>query len=170
MLQTSYVSPAPPEIVLDAATREFLMSGCALIVATVGPGGEPYATRGWGLDVSPAGGVARVLLAATDDVTLTNLTRDGRIAVTGADVRTLRSVQVKGTATETAPATAPEEERAQRFIDEFFTGVGETDGTPRELMQRLVPPGYVVVHFTIHEAYDQTPGPRAGSHFDRSTP
>ena len=74
--------------------RELAERGCALVVGTVGPDGAPYASRGWGLSLTPTTtGPVRLLLNAGDETTLANLRRSdasgGRIAVTGADVVTL---------------------------------------------------------------------------------
>jgi hypothetical protein len=145
---------------------EFLESGCALIVASVDAAGEPHAVRGWGLtvvrdDVDAA--EVRLLIGAEEAVCRTNLEGTGAIAVTGTDVRTLRSTQVKGTALAIAPASDADLERARRFADLFFTDVAETDGTPPELLERLFPAGYFAVRVQVTELYDQTPGPAAGA-------
>ena len=60
--------------------------------------------------------------------------RRSPIAVTGADVRTLRSVQLKGTAHDLEPATAADLERSAAFCDAFFADVAATDGIGHELM------------------------------------
>ena len=41
--------------------------------------------------------------------------------------------------------------------------VHETDGSPRELIESMVPARFVAVTFDVEEVYDQTPGPQAGS-------
>ena len=83
----------------DGIDRELAERGCALVIGTVGPDGSPHASRGWGLTLTPAtASPVRLLLDAGDAVTLANLRRegDGRVAITGADVVTLRSFQLKG--------------------------------------------------------------------------
>lgn len=148
----------------DEAIAKFLEGGCALIVATVSPDGEPYATRAWGLDIVPGDPLrARVLLAADDHRTIAHLGGSGRIAVTGGDVRTLRSIQLKGRAVGIEPVRDKDRARAGRYLDEFFTAVVETDGTPRHTLERIIPLDYVVCTITVEEIYDQTPGPCAGA-------
>jgi hypothetical protein len=148
----------PPELI------SFLEGGLGFIVATVSPDGEPHATRAWGITVeSAADGRVRLLLDAHDAPALASLTPESKIAVTGAHVPTLRSVQLKGRAERLEPATAADDERAARHIDQFFGDIQETDGTPRELPERLVPSAYVACTARVEELFDQTPGPGAGA-------
>lgn len=146
----------------DEATREFVEGGCALIVGTVAPDGLPHATRGWGLDVLDDRGTVRLLLAADDEVTLQNLAAGGRIAITTADVPTLHSMQLKGRALGTEPATDADRARAGRFVDAFFHDITETEGVPRRLLERLLPEDYVACTVVVEELFNQTPGPAAG--------
>jgi hypothetical protein len=142
--------------------REFLESGCALIVGTVDAGREPHATRGWGLDVVDLD-TARLWLDADDPRAIDHLSTVGAIAVTGASVRTLRSVQLKGRASNIRPADSADRKRARRFCDAFFSDIYETDGTDRGVLERLVPRDYVTCTVEVDEVYDQTPGPGAGA-------
>lgn len=147
----------------DGATTKFLESGNALIVATVSPTGEPHATRAWGLTVLPGSGTTvRLLLPADDGVTLANLEITGAVAVTGADPRTYRSIQLKGHAIAVEPATDDDRARVARYVDEFFTAVIDTDGALREQVGRLEPYEYFACTIEVDDVFDQTPGPRAG--------
>ena len=66
----------------DPATKEFLESGNALIVATVSADGEPHASRGWGLTVLPGDDRhMRLLLSVDDLVTQEHARAGGAIAV-----------------------------------------------------------------------------------------
>jgi len=155
MLRTSYVaSPAP--------TKEFLESGCALIVATVDADGEPHAGRGWGLDVLEPNRF-RLLVDADDLQLRTNLAANGSIAITATHVPTLRSIQLKGHAAETEPRGEADMARLQRFCEEFFADVEATDGVPPSMMQRIVPGSLIPCEVTADAIFDQTPGPGAGS-------
>ncbi len=146
----------------DMATH--LESGCALIVGTVASDGEPHATRAWGLDVLPGEPErVRVLLDASDTAILDDLAHGGAVAVTGSDVATLRSVQLKGRAVSVEPGSEGDEERAARFCAEFFTAVHLTDGTPLHLPERLVPRRYARCVIAVEAFFDQTPGPGAGA-------
>jgi hypothetical protein len=148
--------------VLDGELVSFIESGCGLIVAVVGADGEPFATRAWGADVlDAASGGIRLLLDASDPA-LAHLESTGVIAFTGADVRTLRSAQLKGSVRSIEPATDSDRARAARYCDEFFAAITEVEGTPRELLDRIVPVALVGCSVVAGEAFDQTPGPRAG--------
>ncbi len=153
-----------PRPVFEPETVEFLESGCALIVGTVDAHGAPHATRGWSAKVLDAGEARlRLGLDALDSTVLDNLQETGRIAVTGADVRTLRSAQMKGRAGDLVPADDLDRERIARYCDAFYTDVYESDGTPRPLLDRLTPADFVMCEVTVDEYYDQTPGPAAGN-------
>jgi hypothetical protein len=156
--------------VFDAETTGFLEGSFALIVATVGPDGAPYATRAWGLTVMTNEAERtelRLLLDAADTVALEHVRNPpGAIAITGGDVATLRSFQLKGHVDAIEVATADDVARAARYVDEFFSAVEATDGTPRALMERLEPFGYVACRVTVRDRFDQTPGPGAGARSD----
>lgn len=106
----------------------------------------------------------RVLLDASDPELRTHLDAGGRIAVTSADVRTLRSVQFKGRVTAISDTPDPSDlARCAAHNEELFTDIEETDFFPRALTERMVPPGYFVAVVEVEELYDQTPGPGAGA-------
>jgi hypothetical protein len=150
--------------VLDAATARFLEGGCALVVGTVSSGGEPYATRGWGLTVLSDGpATIRLLLASDDSAALHDLARGGRVAITAADVPTARSMQLKGRCRTVEPATDEDRARAHRYMDAFFADVTATDGVPRSIVQRVAPIDFSACTVVVEERYDQSPGPSAGA-------
>jgi len=148
----------------SVATTEFLEAGSALIVATVSSTGEPIATRGWGLTVLDAAeGRVRLLLSESDAPALANLRDSERIAITATDVPTLHSMQLKGRQVGFVEATDVDRERADRYCDAFYTDIERTDGTPRQMVERLRPADFVVCDIVVDEFYDQTPGPGAGA-------
>lgn len=140
----------------------FLQSGCGLIVGTASSLGEPHAGRAWGLEALAADRV-RVLLRADDPVLLEALAGTGSLAVTGADVHTLRSVQLKGRTLLIEPATDADRERSARYCDDFFSAIQDVDGISRALLERLVPGDLVACEMKVAEVFDQTPGPGAGA-------
>jgi Pyridoxamine 5'-phosphate oxidase len=154
--------------VIEPDIVTFLESGCALIVGSVGADGRPAASRGWGLTVIDAERPElRLLLDAEDDQTVANLSvADAPVAVTGADVPTFRSVQLKGRVVAVEPADAADRARAVRFMEAFFTDITNTDGTPRPLLEHLVPSGFVASTVRVDDLFDQTPGPTAGTPLD----
>ena len=145
----------------------FLESGCGLIVGTASSTGEPRANRGWGLEVLDAGRV-RVLLRSDDSVLTDDLTANPLLAVTGADVHTLRSVQLKGRAGTVEPASSADHERSARYRRDFFAAIQAIDGFTTTQLDRLVPDGLVACEMVVTEVYDQTPGPGAGASIVRT--
>ena len=111
-----------------------------------------------------------MLLDGCDDTTRRNLELGGAIAVTGTSVRTLRSCQLKGTASPVEPASEDDAERAGHYADAFFTDIHESDGTPHAILTRLRPTSYVACEVTFTELFDQTPGPGAGAPIPSSRP
>lgn len=149
--------------VIDETLRAFLERGCAMVVGTVSADGVPHAQRGWGCSVTGPTSI-RLLLDRSDPVLREHVDAGGRIALTAADVRTLRSAQLKGrvVAVEDEPG-ADDVARLGSHNDELFTDIEETDHYPRALTERMVPPGYFVAVVEVEELYDQTPGPGAGA-------
>lgn len=148
--------------VIDQGLTAFLERGCAMVIGTVSADGTPHAQRGWGCSVVGPNRL-RVLLDSSDDVLRQHAEDGGRIAITGADVRTLRSVQLKGRVVGLVAPQAEDLARCERHNDELMSDIQETDFYPRELTERMLPPGYVVAVVEVEEFFDQTPGPSAGS-------
>lgn len=150
---------------LEPADIELLESGCALISGYVRADGAPFAGRGWGLSFAADGRTGRLLVPPRDLALLGRPDDDVTgtwIAVTGAHVLTLESRQVKGRVLGVGPATEADLEHSRRYCDDYFAKVFIIDDVPRHLMERMVPNELVALTFTVEEAFDQTPGPRAG--------
>lgn len=146
---------------LDPDLVPFLESGCALVLGSVGPDGRPFASRGWGLDVLDAdAGRIRVLVVADERPAAGTV-----LAVTGTSVVTLRSMQMKGAVVEIEPTiTDADLDRSARYRDEFLGDIVGSDGTPIELLSRMLPVGpLAAVQVVVDELFDQTPGPGAGA-------
>ena len=87
----------------------------------------------------------------------------GRIALNWVNVHTLESIQVKGRTTALEAPTEADLAGHVGYREEFFRLLQESDGTARQLLDRLVPSGFVAVEVDVEEQYDQTPGPNAGA-------
>jgi hypothetical protein len=75
----------------------------------------------------------------------------------------MESIQVKGRATAVEAPSEADLAAHVEYREDFFRLLQESDGTPRHLLDRLVPAGFVAVEVDIEEQYDQTPGPNAGA-------
>lgn len=113
-----FVSGRSERCVLEADMIELLESGCGLIVGMVTSQGAPLAARGWGLSVLEGGRAARILLASAQPAVL-GYPSGGEagtvIAATGANVLTLRSIQLKGPITTVEAADGHDLARMQRI-------------------------------------------------------
>lgn len=155
----------------DIAAR--LGDGCSLVVGLVTPEGRPVAARATAFDPVDEGRRA-VLFVPSHEVASLDLPvgddLDLAIAVTGADVRTLESAQLKGRVRRVTAGTEADLERARRSFVAFSDAVLETDGFEAEVMARWMPSAVVVLEIEVDEVYDQTPGPGAGRLLARSEP
>jgi len=150
-------------------TVTLLESGCALIVAAVNAEGSPRAARGWSLAVVGPDEV-RIILQGDDPVTEEYLLASRRIAITAASVLTLHSIQCKGEVLAIEPVTDLDRDRVAQYCEEFYRDVGESDGVPRELLERMTPETFIACRVRVHECFNQTPGPGAGSPLTAETP
>ncbi|MGZ4688874.1 MAG: hypothetical protein ACXVKA_01380 [Acidimicrobiia bacterium] len=142
-------------------------SGCATFVGTVDAEGNPAAAHAMGIQVLGDGRL-RIVLNAEEIQVLDNLREMKVVALGSTDVPTLRSVQTKGRAVLVEPVTAEDRIRTDAYLAEFFHAINVTDGTPLELLARLVPRDFVALVMTVDELFDQTPGPQAGASLSRT--
>jgi hypothetical protein len=101
------------------------------------------------------------LPVATSAASLANLRDNGAIAVVLSQPLTHRTVQLKGRAAEIRPARKDEREEVLAFAAAFDAEV-ETIGLPPAMVRRRTKWPCHAVTFAISEAWEQTPGPRAG--------
>jgi Pyridoxamine 5'-phosphate oxidase len=149
--------------VIDPDVAALLESGAVTFIGTVDGHGNPAAAHAFGIRVLDGGLRMRVTLNAEETAVLENLRETGVAAIGATDVPTLRSVQVKGRAAPVEPLTVDDRLRFDRYRAELFRAINEVDGTPFELLGRLVPRELLAVVVTAEEIYDQTPGPQAGA-------
>jgi hypothetical protein len=150
---------------VSAEVRELMEGGCGLIVGLVTAEGRPFATRGSGFDLSADGRHGRLVMDAHVIAPLAlprHVDLDLPVAITGAEIQTLASVQVKGTLRRIEDPTPADHARSDRYTDEFIAAVAISDGLDPKLMERWRPADVVVALVDIDELFDQTPGPVAG--------
>jgi hypothetical protein len=149
------------ESILTAEAAALLQSPCSLIVGTVDVDGRPEAVRGWSFTLREGGSLGRLLLP-DGGKTRHNLAMTKVVAVTGTDIPTNVSAQVKGRAVAVEAESADDRQRREAYTTDFLTLVELADEAPLAMIRRLVPASYFAAVFTIEDAFDQTPGPRAG--------
>jgi len=138
-------------------------AGAGLLIGTVTADGAPRGVRAWAAwVVDPDEQRVRVVFTADDPVVVGSL--DGRkVALTAANVRNLRSVQLKGRVIIVEQPTPVDIEITESQTECFFAAVHETDGNPIELLRVMLPSTQLALEMIVDEQYDQTPGPTAGS-------
>jgi len=139
--------------------RELFRGGAAVVVATANAEGRPSITRGWGATISADGYVVFCLTACAGSAMRANLAAKGRIAVTAAHPVTYSSAQVKGTVDVVRDPTDDEFDRVEAHRVRFAGAAAELGLADAEC---LMLGDLVTVGFIADEAYDQTPGGRAG--------
>jgi hypothetical protein len=95
---------------------------------------------------------------------LDDLRANGLIAVVFSEPTTHHTLQLKGNDAQVLPCDqageAVAERHLRRFVDEL-ADIGIRADVARTLLAREG--GLVAVRFTVREAYEQTPGPQAGT-------
>lgn len=140
-----------------------LDAGAGLVVGTVASDGTPRADRAWAAWVVDADTCRiRFVMSADDPEVAANL-ESGAVSLTGADVRTYQSVQLKGRPVVVEAPNPADVELARLQSEAFFEAVHLTDGNPIEALRRMLPRQMLAVEMLVEETFDQTPGPSAGS-------
>ena len=140
---------------------ELLEPDAAVIVGTVDGDGNPDSGRGWAPVLD--GDQLVVLLDAGAEVAVANARAGRRIAVTSANVRNYRSVQLKGRVDAVEEPDDDDRERFRTHVDALLAAIHAMQQTPFEVLRRLVPSRVVRVTVTVEAVFDQTPGPTAGA-------
>lgn len=137
-----------------------LDDGVGLLIGTADAGGLPRAGRAWGVRMDDD--LLRVVIGADDPGLVANL-EQGCVAVTGADVRRLRSAQLKGRVVAVVEPDEADLAASDEQTAAFLTAIFDTDGTEYELTSRMLPRRMLTVLVAVDEGFDQTPGPAAGA-------
>jgi hypothetical protein len=159
--------------VFDADLSPLLEEGCALVAALVDADGEPRATRAWSVTVlSSDPPMVRVALQLGEVAGAGHdpSEPDVPIAVTGAMVRTLDSLQLKGRIVGIDPPTDEDLALIDVHLEGFATAVEEKDKIPRDLLEYIFPEEFEMVTIAVTDLFDQTPGPTAGNRLGGAAP
>jgi hypothetical protein len=150
-------------VALGSDLQPVVEAGMSLVVGTVSADGEPRAHRAWWATIVDPDVPRLRFVMSNDDTDLAARLANGAVSLTGANVATYESRQVKGRVATVEPPTVHDLERTRHSIDAFFDAIHRTDGNPLEHLARMLPEHYVAVEMTVEEVYDQTPGPKAGA-------
>ena len=152
-------------VVIDDAVLALMRRRISIIVASRNAQHRPHLMRAIGLRVSADRRRVTVLMTrSTSKPVLDDIQANGAIAVVLSEPSTHATAQVKGTDAVVEPIAAGDlalvEAHAERFADELAPL-----GFSRALAHAILDRGdgdAVAVSFTPTQAFEQTPGPRAG--------
>jgi len=125
---------------------------------------QPHLVRAVGCRLSDDWRRATLLVPrGGSDELLDDLRDNGRIAVVFSVPSSNRTVQLKGRDATVAECGPDDAGLAERYVQGFVTEIGQL-GFPAEVAHTILGRGdtLMAVHFTIADAFEQTPGPAAG--------
>lgn len=150
-------------LVLDEAVLGVLGSGVALTVGTASPDLQPEVCRGWGPRWHAGSGILEVLIPLpAGQRALANLRDAPKIAFTFTVPTDYTAFQLKGYVLEQRDPGADDWRRARAHFDAFLTQVPRVGLDPAAYAAWFPAHGKLIAA-RIVQAFDQAPGPRAGS-------
>jgi hypothetical protein len=150
---------------LGPAQTALMARPVSIIVGTSDAAHRPHVTRAAGGRLADDGRSVTVLLPRTgSDQVIADLQANGRIAVVFSEPTTHQTLQLKGRDAVVGACTPQHEALAARYLEGFIDEIGRL-GFTAEVAHTILchEGGLVPVHFTVEEAFEQTPGPTAGS-------
>ena len=160
------------EPLIDAALANLLQGGVGIGVAACDSDLTPTLARATGCRISPDRLQVTVFLSATQAAPVLRCIREnGKVAVVFSQPSTHRTVQLKAS-NATVGGIAPGDLDIIAAYRSAFARQVAPFGIPEFAIQTLLsfPSADIVgVSFTPDEAYDQTPGPKAGERLGASS-
>lgn len=158
---------------LSAEFHAMIARGVSAIAASRDAAHTPSVMRAVGSTISDDGTQVTVFLARTQSrQLLQDVAATGRIAVVFSQPSTHRTVQLKAASARIRAATPDDEPALARYLaamEHELALIGLGAGFARAMLAYRLP-DLVAITFTPEEAFDQTPGPRAGAPLTGGTP
>lgn len=153
-----------PSLQINNAIRAHILENVGtILVGTRDASLTPEITRGWGPMILPDGHTMDVCVSLSAGAkTLENLRDSDEIAVTFHHTLTYQTVQLKGRFLESGELTAQDWESVERQR-EILTEQAKVHGISISIGSRIFNPDLVRIRFVVHQAFEQTPGARAGA-------
>lgn len=147
----------------DGIRAHILENVGTILVGTRDATLSPEITRGWGPTILADGHTMHVCVSLSAGAkTLENLRESDEIAVTFHQTVTYQTVQLKGRFLESGELTAQDRDAVARQKD-ILAEQAKLHGIPMNIGSRLFTADLVRIRFVVHQAFEQTPGPRAGA-------
>ncbi|MBS0608796.1 MAG: hypothetical protein JSS19_05505 [Proteobacteria bacterium] len=153
-------------VALSPAHIALVDSGVSAIVASRSADLRPSVMRAMASRISPDGHRVTVFLRPSQSQQLlADIAAGGPIAVVFSDPPSNRTLQLKAASAQMRPAEPGDQALLRRYLVAMQHCVGQVGYGPDYVAAMLsVPPqDLVAVEFTPDTAFDQTPGPRAGT-------
>jgi hypothetical protein len=158
------VSPTRAEIPADLLAM--MRRGVSVIVGSRDAALRPSLMRAVGSDVSADGARITVYLARSQSrQLLQDIAATGHVAVVFSEPASHRTLQLKASSARTRPAESADEPLLARYLASMeveIQRVGYSAEIARAMLAHRLD-DVVAVTFTPEQAFDQTPGPRAGT-------
>jgi len=158
------VAGSSPFLEINAGIRAHIIKDTGtILVGTRDANLTPEITRGWGPTILPDRHTIDLCISLSAGAkTLDNLRDQEEIAVTFHQTVSYKTVQLKGRFLESGDLTPQDWESFERQKN-VLTEQAKIHGIPLEIGFRIVPLDPVRIRFAVQQAFEQTPGPRAGS-------
>jgi hypothetical protein len=151
---------------LPADTLAMMRRGVSVNVGSRDATLRPSLVRAIGSELSEDGSVITIfLIRAQSRQLLQDLAATGQLAVVFSEPSTHRSVQLKASRADVRNACAGDAQALERYAVAMEHEIALV-GFPREVTRTMLAhriEDVVAVSFTAEEAFEQTPGPRAGT-------
>lgn len=151
---------------LPADIATFMARGVSVIVASRDAQLRPSIMRAVGSRVDAGGQDITVFLSRPQSrQLLQDLAATGQVAVVFSEPSTHRSVQLKASRVELRPAVPEDAQALERYLasmENELQAIGYMAGLASALLAHRLEE-VVAVRFTPEQAFEQTPGPRAGT-------
>jgi hypothetical protein len=153
-----------PSFEIGAGIRTHIIEDTGtILVGTRDADLTPEITRGWGPTILPDRRTIDLCISLSAGAkTLENLRDQEEIAVTFHQTVNYKTVQLKGRFLESGDLTRQDWESFERQKN-ILTEQAKIHGIPLNIGLRILPLDPVRIRFAVHQAFEQTPGPRAGS-------
>jgi hypothetical protein len=148
---------------LDRRIRERLDAHVAVVVGTADPAGNPSCCHALGVAGGEGDADLTVYLALTAGAqTLANIASTGRLAVAASNPLDHATFQLKGRSLRVRVTEEAERPRVQALVERLAAVLAEL-GMPPASTRNVTHWPALAVDFSVESAFDQTPGPRAGT-------
>jgi hypothetical protein len=139
-----------------------LQGGVSVLVGSVNSEGVPACCRGIAIRSDDELTTLTLYVpSATSQQVIANVATTRRVAVVASEPISHWTTQIKGTTTNVRVATEAEREFIRTRLHEFAEVLAQI-GLPKKITKGANFWPAFAIELTIHEIFDQTPGPRAG--------